>query len=52
MTFIQGVATVFFDVAYISYVPGLVGREHAEANAKLQATVSVAQVSGPSRPDP
>jgi MFS family permease len=49
VTFIQGVATVFFDVAYMSYVPGLVGREHvAEANAKLQATVSIAQVSGPS----
>lgn len=49
VTFIQGVATVFFDVAYMSYVPGLVGREHVvEANAKLQATVSVAQVSGPS----
>jgi MFS family permease len=49
VTFIQGIATVFFDVAYMSYVPGLVGREHvAEANAKLQATVSMAQVSGPS----
>jgi predicted MFS family arabinose efflux permease len=43
------VATVFFDVAYMSLVPGLVGRAHVvEANAKLQATVSVAQVSGPS----
>jgi predicted MFS family arabinose efflux permease len=49
VTFIHGVATVFFDVAYMSLVPGLVGRQHvAEANAKLQATVSVAQVSGPS----
>jgi MFS family permease len=49
VTFIQGIATVFFDVAYMSYVPGLVGREHVvEVNAKLQATVSVAQVSGPS----
>jgi MFS family permease len=49
VTFSQGVATVFFDVAYMSYVPGLVGRQHVvEANAKLQATVSVAQVSGPS----
>jgi predicted MFS family arabinose efflux permease len=49
VTFICGVAAVFFDVAYMSLVPGLVGREHiAEANAKLQATVSVAQVSGPS----
>jgi MFS family permease len=49
VTFIQGIATVFFDVAYMSYVPGLVGRDHiVEANAKLQATVSLAQVSGPS----
>jgi MFS family permease len=49
VTFICGVAAVFFDVAYMSLVPGLVGRQHiAEANAKLQATVSVAQVSGPS----
>ncbi len=49
VTFIQGIATVFFDVAYMSYVPGLVGRQYvAEANAKLQATVSMAQVSGPS----
>jgi MFS family permease len=49
VAFITGIATVFFDVAYMSYVPGLVGREFVvEANAKLQATVSVAQVAGPS----
>jgi MFS family permease len=49
VTFICGVAAVFFDVAYMSLVPGLVGRQHvAEANAKLQGSVSVAQVSGPS----
>ena len=49
VAFITGIATVFFDVAYMSYLPGLVGREFVvEANAKLQATVSVAQVSGPS----
>jgi MFS family permease len=49
VAFITGIATVFFDVAYMSYVPGLVGREFVvEANAKLQATASVAQVSGPS----
>lgn len=41
-------ATVFFDVAYQSYVPVLVGREHiVEGNAKLQATQSVAQAVGP-----
>lgn len=47
--FIVGVASVFFDVAYMSYVPGLVGLGHVvEANAKLQVTVSLAQVGGPS----
>ncbi|GAA3804451.1 MFS transporter [Cellulomonas soli] len=42
------VATVFFDVAHQSYVPGLVGLEHVvEGNAKLQATQSVAMVAAP-----
>lgn len=41
-------ATVFFDVAHQSYVPGLVGLAHVgEGNAKLQATQSVAQVAAP-----
>lgn len=45
----NSVFTVFFDVAYQSYLPPLVGREHlVEANAKLQGTQSVAQVAGPS----
>ncbi len=44
----QGVGTVFFDVAYMSYLPGLVGREHlVESNAKLEVSQSAAQVSGP-----
>jgi hypothetical protein len=44
----QGVGTVFFDVAYMSYLPGLVGRQHlVESNAKLQVSQSVAQVSAP-----
>ncbi|WP_103351564.1 MFS transporter [Amycolatopsis sp. CA-128772] len=44
-----GVATVFFDVAYQSYLPSLVGRERLlEGNAKLQAVQSVAGVAGPS----
>lgn len=43
-----GVATVFFDVAYQSYLPSLVGREHlVEGNAKLQASQSVAVLTGP-----
>jgi MFS family permease len=43
-----GLLTVFFDVAYQSYLPSLVGREHiVEGNAKLQFSQSAAQVSGP-----
>ena len=43
-----GVCTVFFDVAYQSYLPFLVGRDHlVEGNAKLQGTQSVSQVAGP-----
>jgi len=43
-----GVLTVFFDVAYQSYLPHLVGRENlVEGNAKLEAVHGVAQISGP-----
>jgi MFS family permease len=46
---VAGICTVFFDVAYQSYLPHLVGRDHlVEGNAKLQASQSVAQVAGPS----
>jgi MFS family permease len=49
LQFAIGVFTVFFDVAYQSYLPALVEREHlVEGNSKLQLTVSVAQVAGPS----
>ena len=49
VAFVSGVSTVFFDVAYQSYLPELVGRESlVEGNAKLQASESVAQVAGPS----
>lgn len=44
-----GVLTVFFDVAYQSYLPHLVGVDHlVEGNAKLQASQSVSVVAGPS----
>jgi MFS family permease len=47
--FVFGVFTVFFDVAYQSYLPALVDRDKLiEGNSKLQLTVSVAQVAGPS----
>jgi MFS family permease len=45
---LAGVLTVFFDVAYQSYLPHLVGRENlVEGNAKLQAVQSVNQIAGP-----
>ncbi|MGY1498479.1 MFS transporter [Streptomyces sp. QTS52] len=48
VTFLVGVMTVFFEIAYMSYLPGLVGREQLmEANGKLQASASTAEVAGP-----
>lgn len=45
---IVGVATVFFDVAYQSYIPLLVDRELvADANGKLEATAQTARLAGP-----
>src|SRR4029077_11439898 len=47
--FVIGVFTVFFDVAYQSYLPALIEREHLiDGNSKLQLTVSIAQIGGPS----
>jgi MFS family permease len=46
--FLVGVCTVFFDVAYMSYLPSLVDRsEIIEGNSKLQISASTAQISGP-----
>ena len=46
---IAGVSTVFFDVAYQSYLPDLIDRRDlVEGNAKLQASESVSQIAGPS----
>jgi MFS family permease len=43
-----GVGTVFFDVAYQSYLPEVVDRAHlVEGNGKLGATQAFAQVTGP-----
>jgi len=48
LQFAIGIFTVFFDVAYQSYLPSLVERDHlVEGNAKLQTTVSAAQTTGP-----
>ena len=49
VTLTSGILTVFFDVAYQSYLPALVGREHlVEGNAKLTGSAQVAAVAGPS----
>ena len=46
--FINGCATVFFDVAYQSYLPSLVDRDKiVDGNAKLEASRSAAQITGP-----
>jgi MFS family permease len=45
---VAGSLSVIFDVAYLAYLPGLVGREHLiEANGKLEASASAAQIVGP-----
>ncbi len=47
VAFTISILTIFFDVAYQSYLPSLVGREELlEGNSKLSATASVAEVSG------
>jgi MFS family permease len=46
---VAGVCTVFFDVAYQSYLPELIDRAAlVEGNSKLQASESVSQIAGPS----
>jgi MFS family permease len=46
--FLAGILTVFFDVAYQSYLPALVSRDQlADRNSKLEASKSVAEMAGP-----
>jgi MFS family permease len=46
--FVNGCATVFFDVAYQSYLPSLVDRDQiVEGNSKLEVSRSAAQITGP-----
>ncbi|MBA3382194.1 MAG: MFS transporter [Actinobacteria bacterium] len=46
--FLVGICTVFFDVAYQSYLPALVERNHIiEGNSKFEISRSSAQISGP-----
>jgi MFS family permease len=45
---LTGVCTVFFDVAYQSYLPHLVGRDNlVEGNAKLEVVRATNQLAGP-----
>ena len=45
---VTGTSTVFFDVAYQSYLPALVPRDQiVDGNGKLATSQSVAQVAGP-----
>jgi MFS family permease len=46
--FLTGGLGLFFNVAYRSYLPGLVGKEHlVEANSRLELSNSVADIIGP-----
>ncbi len=48
IAFLVGILTVFFDVAYQSFLPALVGRTHlVDGNGKLEMTRSAAQIAGP-----
>jgi predicted MFS family arabinose efflux permease len=46
--FLVGTFTVFFDVAYMSYLPSLVARDQIiEGNSKLEVSRTTAQITGP-----
>ncbi|WP_239677268.1 MFS transporter [Natronosporangium hydrolyticum] len=48
VAFLLGTFTVFFDVAYQSYLPHLVGRPNlVEGNSKLESVRALAQLGGP-----
>lgn len=48
VAFLVGTLTVIFEVAYLAFLPALVGRAHLmDANVKLGASESVAQLAGP-----
>lgn len=46
--FLIGILTVLFDVAYLAYVPSLVGRDRlVAANSRLATSASAAEITGP-----
>lgn len=49
VAFLVGVLRVFFEIAYQSYLPGIVEREQlVDANSRLEASRAVSSVAGPS----
>ncbi|MCA1724064.1 MAG: MFS transporter, partial [Thermomicrobia bacterium] len=49
IAFLVGILTVFFEVAYQSFLPAVVGRAQlVDGNGKLETTRSAAQIAGPS----
>jgi MFS family permease len=49
VAFLGGTLRVFFDIAYQSFLPGLVQREQlVDANSRLEASRAVSSVAGPS----
>ena len=48
VAFVNGVLTVFFDVAYQAYLPSIVERDQLlEGNSKLEGSRATAQLAGP-----
>lgn len=48
VAFLSGILRVLFDVAYLAFLPALVGREGlVEGNSKLEVSYATAQVAGP-----
>lgn len=48
VSFLVGAQSVLFNAAYVSILPGLVRRDQlADANGRLYASMSIAQVAGP-----
>ncbi|QRG70670.1 MFS transporter [Brevibacillus choshinensis] len=48
IAFLTGIGTVFFDIAYQSYLPALVNKEQlVKGNSLLEGSRSAAQMSGP-----
>lgn len=48
VAFLAGVLTVFFDVAYTSFLPALIERTQlVEGNSKLEGSAATAQLTGP-----